>query len=145
MAKLCTRHRGITNCPSPKQSHLGKCSNKKLCTSTLVDDETLWGSADFASALINVNNVKISDLVEFLVVLLFSSLCSHPKIIWKKSKQFWKHPLQRFSFDNLRKSPVVVSFHFHRRRCKSILEWLLSYEVTSWSFWESVKNQCQNK
>ena len=33
--------------------------------------------ADFASAFGNVNNAKISDLLEFLIMLLFSSLCFH--------------------------------------------------------------------
>ena len=47
--------------------------------STLVDDETLRSTADFTSALSNVNNVQISALLEVLVILLFSSPCSHPK------------------------------------------------------------------
>ena len=38
----------------------------------MVNDGTLKNRADFASALNNVNNVKISDLLK----LLFSSLCS---------------------------------------------------------------------
>ena len=63
-----------------KQSHLGKCSNEKLRTVTLVNEGTLRNIADFASALGNVNNVKISDLLAFIVMLLFSSICSHLKI-----------------------------------------------------------------
>ena len=66
---------------SMKQSHLGNCSNEKLRTSTLVNEGTLRSKADFVSALINVNNVKIYDLLEFFVMLLFYSLCSHLKNI----------------------------------------------------------------
>ena len=66
---------------SMKQSHLGNYNNAKLRTSTLVNEGTLRSKADFASALINVNNVKIYDLLEFLVMLLFYSLCSDPKNI----------------------------------------------------------------
>ena len=41
--------------------HLVKLSNEVLPISTLVNDRTLRSTADFASALSNVNNVKISD------------------------------------------------------------------------------------
>ena len=106
-----TRRRDIAGCPLIKQSHLGKCSNMKLCTSsTLINEGTCRSTADFASALSNVNNVKTSDLLAFLVMLLFSSLCSHPKIIWSGGSPFnkvarlWKHPWERFFFDNLKKS-----------------------------------------
>ena len=72
---------------SMKQSHLGNYNNGKLRTSTLVNEGTLRSKADFASALINVNNVKIYDLLEFLVMLLFYSLCSHPKNICGRGVQ----------------------------------------------------------
>ena len=36
---------------------------------------------DFDSLLSSVNNVEITDLLAILVMLLFSSICSHPKII----------------------------------------------------------------
>ena len=84
MTDLFTRRRDIPSCPSIKQSHLGKCVNGKLRTSILVNEGTLrstQNAANIASALSNVNNVKISDLLELVVTLLFSSLCSHPKII----------------------------------------------------------------
>ena len=59
----------------------GENSDKKLRASTLVNDETLRIIADFASALSNANNVKISDLLAFLVIVFYSSYCFHPKII----------------------------------------------------------------
>ena len=61
---------------------LQRHSRRKLCTSTLAKDRILRSTADLASALSNVNNVKICDLLAFLVMLLFYSLCSHPKIIF---------------------------------------------------------------
>ena len=93
MTDLFARRRDIASCAWNKLSHLGKCSNGKstLRTSTLVIDGTLRSTAHFASALINVNNVKISDLLEFLVTLLFSSLCSHPKIIYRKQVQDYEN------------------------------------------------------
>ena len=111
MTVLFTRRRDIASCPWFKQSHLGKFSNTKLRisrTSTLVNHRTYRSTADFTSAFSNVNNVKISDLLAFLVMLLFSSLCSHLKIIcdggahfWKVAR-LWKHAWGRFFFDNLK-------------------------------------------
>ena len=91
MTDLFTRRKDIPSCPWIKQSHLGKCNNGKLHTSTLVNDGTprsTQSTADFASALSNVNNVKISDLVEFVVMLLFCSPCSHPKMICRKLQDY---------------------------------------------------------
>ena len=53
-SKLPMNHLGIWK-------HLGKLSNEILPILTLVNDRTLRSTADFASALSNVNNVKISD------------------------------------------------------------------------------------
>ena len=72
------------SCLWTKQTYLGKCSDENLRTSTLVNDGTIRSTTDFASALNNVDNVKISDLLEFLVMLLFFSLYSHPKIICRE-------------------------------------------------------------
>ena len=91
MTDLFTRRRDIPRWPWIKHDRLGKCSNGKLHTSTLVNDGTLrskQSTADFASALSNVNNVKISNLLEFIVMLLFSSLCFHPKIICRKMQDY---------------------------------------------------------
>ena len=115
----------LASCPWTKQSHLGKCSNGKLCNWTLVNDGTLRSTANFASALSNVNNVKILDLVEFF------SLTSYPKIICRKLQDYENVNEGDFFFDNLKKSLVEVPLDFHLQLCKSILEWLLSYEVTS--------------
>ena len=41
MTDLFTHHRDIASCPLTKPNHLGKCSNGKLRTSTLVNDGTL--------------------------------------------------------------------------------------------------------
>ena len=82
-SKLPMNHLGIWK-------HLGKRRNGIFRNSTLVNDGTLRSKADFTSALSNVNNVKISDLLEFLVMLLFSSLCSQPKIICRKLQDYEK-------------------------------------------------------
>ena len=81
MTDHVTCRRDIASCTSTKQSHLGKCSNRKLYPSALANDGTLRSMANFASALSNINNVKISDPLGFLLMLLFSFLFSHPKII----------------------------------------------------------------
>ena len=87
----------------------------------------------------NVKNAKMFDLVAFLVMLFFSLISSHPKVICgggihtlrDSLKKLWKHPRGRLSFDNLKKPLVEVSLHFHLQLSKSVFEWLLSYEVTS--------------
>ena len=78
---------------------------------TLANEETLKSTADFVSALRNANNVKIFDLLEVLVMLLFSSLCSHTKVFCRKLQDY----------ENIHGGGV--SFHFHLQLCKSILEW----------------------
>ena len=78
---------------------------------TLANEETLKSTADFVSALRNANNVKIFDLLEVLVMLLFSSLCSHTKVFCRKLQDY----------ENIHWGGV--SFHFHLQLCKSILEW----------------------
>ena len=86
-----TRRRDITSCSRIKQSHLGKCRNRILCTLTLVNDKILRTTALFASAFSNVNNVKIPDLFVFLVMFLFSSFCSHPRVICGCGVHFFNH------------------------------------------------------
>ena len=63
-----------------EQSHQEKFSNTKLRAWILVNDGILRNKDDFISALDNVNNVKTSDLLAFVVILLFSSISSHLKI-----------------------------------------------------------------
>ena len=72
MIDLFTPSKFLEVCPLNK--HLGKCSNEILSALSLLDDGTLGTTAKFASALSIVNIVKISDLLAFLVMLLFSSL-----------------------------------------------------------------------
>ena len=144
MTDLFTHHRDIASYPWTKQSHLGKCSSGKLRTWTLVNVETLRSTTGFASALSNVNKVKISNLLEFLVMLLFSPLFL-PENHLQKVARLWKHPWKRFFFDNLKKSLLEVPLHFHLQPWRSILEWLLSYEVTSCNLLERVINQYRNK
>ena len=83
MIDLFTRRKDLASCPWIKQ-----CSNGKLRTSTLVNYGTLRSTTDFPSAHSNVNIVEIFDLLEFLVMLLFSILCSHPKIIYRKLQDY---------------------------------------------------------
>ena len=135
MTDLFTCHRDKASCPWIKESHLWKCSSKKLRTSTLVKNRTLRNAANFGSALTNVNNVKIHDLLAILAMLLFSSLFSHPKIICIESVHFYlegskimKISMREIFFDNLKKS-LKVSFHFHLRISRNIFE-RLSNEVT---------------
>ena len=133
MTYLLTHRRDVPSCLSMKPSHLRKWSNRALRTSTLVSDGTpgsTQSTADFVSALSNVNEVKISDLLEFVVMLLFPLFS--PKNCLQKVTRLWKHPWgEIFFFDNFKKSLVETSFHFHLQLCKKILEWQLSYEVTS--------------
>ena len=45
------------------------------------EEDGQWSSSRWETSF---KNIKISDLLEFLAMLLFSSLCSHPKIICRK-------------------------------------------------------------
>ena len=45
--------------------------------------------------------------------------------------------------DNLKKSRVEVPLDSHLQLCKSILEWLLSYKVTSSNLEERVTNSAR--
>ena len=63
--------RDIASCSSTKQSHLGRCSNGKLRTSTLVNDGTLRSTADFASALSKVKMLIIREMLKYLICLRF--------------------------------------------------------------------------
>ena len=96
----------LASCPWTKQSHLGKCSNGKLCNWTLVNDGTLRSTANFASALSNVNNVKILDLVEFF------SFSSYPKIICRKLQDYENVHEGDFFFLKLKKISGRSSFRF---------------------------------
>ena len=71
MTDLFTRRRDIASCPLTKQNHLGKCSNGKLRTSTLVNDGTLRSIADFASALSNVKMLITLKMLRHLICLRF--------------------------------------------------------------------------
>ena len=130
------RGRNIDNYIRTTFSHLGKCSNKKLRTLTLVNGGTNWNTVDLISTLSNVNDVKTSDLLAFLVMTLFFSPCSYLKIAcgggvhFCKVASLWKYPWGRFFYDNLKKSLADVSFYFHLQLRKTIPERLLSYEVT---------------
>ena len=130
MRDLSTCRRDLASCPWTKQNHLEKSSNAKLHTSTLANNGTLRSTADFASTL---SNVKTSDLLEFLVMLLFSPHCFHHKILGRKLQDYENIHGERIFFDNLKKSLVEFLFHFHQQYCKNILERLLSYEVTSYN------------
>ena len=85
MTDLSTCRRDLASCPWTKQNHLEKSSNAKLHTSTLANNGTLRSTADFASTL---SNVKTSDLLEFLVMLLFSPHCFHHKILGRKLQDY---------------------------------------------------------
>ena len=103
----------------------GKIQQREIAYFNLVCDGTLGGTVDFASTLSNVNNnVKISNLLEFLVMLLFSSHCSHPIIICRKLHNY-ENIHWRDSFSITSKNLWQKSFFpFHLQFCKNILEWL---------------------
>ena len=85
-------------------------------TSTLVNDGTVRSTADFSSALSNVNNVKTSDVLEFLVMLLFFSLCSHSKIICGGGCEIMKTSMREILFlitEFLYTDNVQQMFHLH--------------------------------
>ena len=116
MTNFFKSRRDIPSSPWIKQSHLGKCSNGKLHTSSLVNDGTVrstQSTADFPSALTNGNNVKISDLLEFIVIFLFSSFCSHPKIVCRM--------LQNYENIHAADSFLIISSHFYLQLCKNKL------------------------
>ena len=71
MTDLFTRRRDIASCPLTKQNHLGKYSNGKLRTSTLVNDGTLRSIADFASALSNVKVLRMLRMLRYLICFRF--------------------------------------------------------------------------
>ena len=63
------------------------------------------------------------------MLLLFSFVLTRKSFV--ESCKIMKTSIGRLFFDNLKKSLVEAPFHFHQQLCKNILEWLLSYEVTS--------------
>ena len=71
MTDLFTHHRDIASCPLTKPNHLGKCSNGKLRTSTLVNDGTLRVIGDFASTLSNVKMMIMLKMLRCLICLRF--------------------------------------------------------------------------
>ena len=71
MTDLFTHHRDIASGPLTKQNHLGKCSNGKLRTSTLVNDETHRSIADSASALSNVKMLIMLKMLRYLICWRF--------------------------------------------------------------------------
>ena len=79
-------------------------------------------------------------MFSFLVVLLFSSPCSHIKIIcggaldFQKVARLWKHPWGRSFFDNFKKSLSKFFFHFH----------LWNHAWTTTFLWSKIKWTSQN-
>ena len=83
----------------------------------------------------------MSDLLDLLVMLLFSSHCSQLKIICGKLQGYENiHGGDSFLI-TLKKSLVEVFLHFHLQFFENILEWLLSYEVTSCNLTKLVPEQ----
>ena len=77
----------------------------------MVDDGTVRRRADFALALGNVNNVKMSDLLELLLMLLF-----FPFVLTRKSFaescKIMKTSVREIFFDNIKKISGRSSFPF---------------------------------
>ena len=71
MTDFFTRLRDIASCQLTKQNPLGKCSNGKLRTSTLVNDGTLRSVAQSASALSNVKMLIMLKMLRYLLCLRF--------------------------------------------------------------------------
>ena len=137
MTDLFTCRKYISNCPLIKQRAIWENVATRNCVLELwLVTENLRNTSYFASALDNVNNVNIFDMLAFVVILLFSTICSHQKITsggdvhFQKVARLSKHPWGRFFYINFKKSLAEVSFYFHLRLRKTILERLLSYEIT---------------
>ena len=98
----------------------------------MVNDRTLRSVSDFTLTLSNVN-VKIFDLLAFLVMLYFSSHCSHLEIVCGGihfyKLQDYENIHGRVFFENIKKI-TEVSFHFCLQLCKTIFKRILSYEDT---------------
>ena len=71
MTDFFTRLRDIASYQLTKPNALGKSSNGKLRTSTLVNDGTLRIVAQFASALSNVKMLKMLRMIRYLLCLRF--------------------------------------------------------------------------
>ena len=116
MTDLFTRGRDTANCLWwTKQSHLGICSEEKLLTSTLINNGTLRSTANFAAALSNVKmsvmlKMLIPELLAFLVMLLFFSLCCHSKFVCGGGVHFQKVARLLFCF--------FYSRHLHKINAK---------------------------
>ena len=87
MTDLFTRRRDIASCHAPNRAiwenvAMGNCV---LQLWLMTEPSEVQPISHQHSAILNV---KISDLLEFLVMLLFSFLCSHPKRIYRKLQDF---------------------------------------------------------
>ena len=105
ITNLFTWRKYISSCSRIKQSYLEKFSSKDLRVWILVNDGTLRNKANFASTIDNANNVKLSDLLAFVVSLYLLSSENH--LWWRRtlleSCKFWKHPRGRFFYNNFKK------------------------------------------
>ena len=123
MTDIFTCRWDLASCPWTKQSNLGKCSNEKLGTSTLVNDGTL------RRQLISHQHSAILIMLKYLIYLGLLWRCCFPPfaLTWKsfaESCKIMETSKEKFFFDNLKKSLVEVSFHFYQQLCKNILEWV---------------------
>ena len=123
-------------CPLTKQGQLGKRSIRKLLTSTLFNDRIFRSTTDFASAFGSVNDFKIADMLEFLVCCCFSPFVltqNHlrRRLTLLESRKIMKTPLGEILFRQFKKISGTSFFPFSSATLQSIVEWLLSCEVTS--------------
>ena len=134
MIGIFTCRKYISNSPWTKQTHLAKSSELELHTWTLVIDGTLRDTADFVSALVNVYNFEISELLVFIVIvslyLFVPEIACGGDVHFVKVARLWKHASGRFFYNSFKKSLAEVSFNFYLQLLKTILERLLFYKAT---------------
>ena len=85
MIGIFTCRKYISNSPWTKQTHLAKSSELELHTWTLVIDGTLRDTADFVSALVNVYNFEISELLVFIVIVSLYLLVPENRLWWRRT------------------------------------------------------------
>ena len=116
MIGIFTCRKYISNSPWTKQTHLAKSSELELHTWTLVIDGTLRDTADFVSALVNVYNFEISELLVFIVIvslyLFVPEIACGGDVHFVKVARLWKHASGRFFYNSFKISLAEVSLIF---------------------------------
>ena len=149
MTDLFTHDKDITSCSWIKQSHLGKCSNEKFRTLTLLMAEPSEMQP------ISHQHWAMLIIIKYLICFDFLQCCFPPFVLTWKSlavEAYFRRKLQYYEHIDVGDSfllswqPLKISgrsffqfSHFHLQLYKTILEQLLSYAVT---FVAKCNNRC---